>query len=33
MHFLSEVFDGDQKRFSTRGCRRHHISPETRQKV
>ena len=33
MHFLAEVFAGDQKRFSVRGCRSFHISPETRAKV
>ena len=31
--FLAEVFGGDQKCFSVRGCRQHHISPETRARV
>jgi hypothetical protein len=31
--FLAEVFAGDQKCFSVRGCRQHHISPETRARV
>lgn len=33
MHFLEEVFAGDQKSFSDRGCRSFHISPETRARV
>lgn len=33
MHFLAEVFAGDEKRFSDRGCRRFHVSPETRARV
>ena len=33
MHFLRDVFAGDQKCFSDRGCRAFHISPETRSKV
>ena len=33
MHFLEEVFAGDRKCFSDRGCRSFHISPETRVRV
>ena len=33
MNFLAEEFAGDQKCFSVRGCRLHHISPETRARV
>lgn len=31
--FLAEAFAGDQKCFSARGCRQHHISPESRVRV
>ena len=33
MSFLQEAFAGDKKWFSVRGCRRFHISPETRARV
>ena len=33
MSFLAEAFGGDRKCFSDRGCRRFHVSPETRKKV
>ena len=33
MRFLAEVFAGDRKCFSDRGCRSFHISPETRARV